>query len=51
VRKTTQGGRTISNVVTLNESERKQEIAQLLSGENITSAALENALTLLTQHD
>jgi DNA repair protein RecN (Recombination protein N) len=51
VRKTTQGGRTISNVVTLSESERKQEIAQLLSGENITSAALENALTLLTQHD
>jgi DNA repair protein RecN (Recombination protein N) len=51
VRKTSLGGRTVSNVLALNEDERKQEIAQLLSGENITNAAIENAKTLLTQHD
>jgi DNA repair protein RecN (Recombination protein N) len=51
VRKTTHGGRAVSNVLALNEDERKQEIAQLLSGENVTTAAIENAKTLLTQHD
>lgn len=51
VRKTTHEGRTVSNVVSLNQEERNQEIAQLLSGENITNAAIENAKTLLTQHD
>jgi DNA repair protein RecN (Recombination protein N) len=51
VRKTSSAGRTVSNVVQLNSDERRQEIAQLLSGENITSAALENAKTLLIQHD
>jgi DNA repair ATPase RecN len=38
-------------VLALSEDERKQEIAQLLSGENITTAAIENAKTLLIQHD
>ena len=51
VRKTSIGGRTVSNVLALSEDERKQEIAQLLSGENITTAAIENAKTLLIQHD
>lgn len=51
VRKTSKGGRTVSTVVELSESERQKEIAQLLSGESITQAALDNAQILISQHD
>jgi DNA repair protein RecN (Recombination protein N) len=51
VRKTSISGRTVSNVLTLSQEDRLKEIAQLLSGETITSAALENAKILLTHHD
>ncbi len=51
VRKTSSGGRTVSTVVELNDIERQKEIAQLLSGESITQAALDNAQILMTQHD
>ncbi len=51
VRKTSSGGRTVSTVVELNDMERQKEIAQLLSGESITQAALDNAQILITQHD
>ena len=51
VKKSKIGNLTFSEVVKLTEQERKQEIAKLLSGEEISSAALENAENLLAQHD
>ena len=51
VRKTNVGNLTISEVVKLNPEERNIEIAQLLSGESVTDAALENAKQLLIQND
>ena len=40
---------TTSNVISLNEEERIEEIAKLLSGKEVTSAAFENARVLLRQ--
>lgn len=51
VRKTNVGNLTISEVIKLNPEERNIEIAQLLSGESVTDAALENAKQLLIQND
>lgn len=51
VRKTNVGSSTISEVVKLNKEERIKEIAKLLSGEEVTNAALENAKQLYSQHD
>lgn len=51
VRKTKIGNRTVSEVIKLNPEERNIEIAQLLSGESISDAALENAKQLLAHHD
>jgi DNA repair protein RecN (Recombination protein N) len=42
---------TFSEVVYLSDNERAEEIAQLLSGEFVSEAALENAKQLLSQHD
>lgn len=44
---TAQGTRT--NIIKLNEDERVREIAQMLSGEILTDAALDNARLLLTK--
>jgi DNA repair protein RecN (Recombination protein N) len=40
---------TISDVISLNKEERVEEIAKLLSGKEVTSAAFENARVLLSQ--
>ena len=40
---------TVSNVIVLNQEERIEEIAKLLSGKEVTSAAFENARVLLSQ--
>ncbi len=42
-------GKTISDVTSLNNEERVEEIAKLLSGKEVTSAAFENARVLLGQ--
>ncbi len=42
-------GETISDVTSLNNEERVEEIAKLLSGKEVTSAAFENARVLLGQ--
>lgn len=47
VRKTDENGRTVTNVVRLNESERETEIASLMSGKELTAAALATAKELL----
>ncbi len=41
--------RTISNIVRLNESERVEEIAEMLSGKNPSKSAVDNAKTLLSE--
>jgi DNA repair protein RecN (Recombination protein N) len=51
VRKTKIGNHTVSEVVQLNSTERNIEIAQLLSGESVSEAAIENAKQLLAHHD
>ena len=43
------GTHTVSSVIELNDEERVEEIAKLLSGREITSAALANAKVLLKQ--
>ena len=48
VQKQEKNNTTITNVFKLNSEERLKEIAQLLSGENITKAALENAKELMS---
>jgi DNA repair protein RecN (Recombination protein N) len=40
---------TLSHIVVLNTEERVQEIAHMLSGENLTEAAINNAKELLRQ--
>lgn len=40
---------TVTNMVKLEQQERVREIAQMMSGEMLTDAALENALLLLSQ--
>lgn len=47
--KEVKGEATISNVIKLNSNQREQEIAKLLSGKEITNAAIENARELLNQ--
>ncbi|MBN2480909.1 MAG: DNA repair protein RecN [Bacteroidales bacterium] len=47
VYKTDEGDSTITRVKLLSENERHYEIARMLSGEEVTSAALENARILL----
>jgi len=49
VSKTIKNTRSITSVKQLNEKERIQEIAKMLSGDNITEAALSNAKTLLSE--
>ena len=40
---------TVTNMVKLGQQERVREIAQMMSGEMLTDAAMENAATLLSQ--
>jgi DNA repair protein RecN (Recombination protein N) len=40
---------TVTNIIKLREEERVREIAQMMSGETLTDAALENAAQLLSQ--
>lgn len=47
VQKSSETGHTLTKVVPLAEKERIEEIARLMSGENINEAALENAKTLM----
>jgi len=51
VRKEVVGDKMVSSVIPLNATARQKEIAQLLSGEVITDAALANANELLHKHD
>ena len=41
--------KTTSDIIILNNKERVNEIAKLLSGKEVTSAAVENARVLLNQ--
>ncbi len=41
------GGKTQSTIIPLNQDEKLQEIAQLLSGSKITEAAIEQAKELM----
>jgi len=47
--KTVVDSETISDIITLNNNERVEEIAKLLSGKRITDAAFDNAKALLQQ--
>lgn len=47
VRKSDETGQTLTQVVVLDNTERIEEIARLMSGENINEAALENAKALM----
>ncbi len=47
VRKKTKGARTITEIVELDSTERKQEIARMLGGSELTSKSLANAAELL----
>jgi len=47
--KTVKNNNTISDVVVLNQEERIEEIAKLLSGKKLTKAAFDNAVELLNQ--
>jgi len=47
VAKSDEKGVTLTNVLSLNLEERVEEIARLMSGDNINSAALENAKALM----
>ncbi|MBC7387177.1 MAG: DNA repair protein RecN [Cryobacterium sp.] len=49
VQKNTSGGRTQTTVVELSKKERKEEIARMLGGPNLTKKSLENAGELLEQ--
>lgn len=51
VKKVNIGANTIAQVISLTPDERRLELAKLLSGEEISDAALENAKQLLSQHD
>lgn len=48
VRKATERGRTITQVVELKTTERKQELARMLGGPQLTKKSLENAAELLS---
>ncbi len=47
VEKNNQNGNTLTRVAVLDDSQRVEEIARLMSGENINEAALENARALM----
>jgi len=47
VRKMVSGKRTVTQVVALNTTERKQEVARMLGGPQLTKKSLENAAELL----
>lgn len=47
VQKSSETGHTLTKVVALSQQQRVEEIARLMSGENINEAALENAKTLM----
>ncbi len=47
VRKSTQGKRTLTEVIELREPERKEELARMLAGPQLTKKSLENAAELL----
>ena len=47
VQKVNNNGSTLTEVIELNQKERIQEIARLMSGENINEAALQNAKALM----
>ncbi|MDD5482625.1 MAG: DNA repair protein RecN [Kiritimatiellae bacterium] len=47
VRKRITGGRTVSNVLPLNQEERVEEIARMLGGKDITSVTLRHAQEML----
>ncbi len=50
VRKSDVNQRTVTEVLRLNESDRKVEIAKLMSGKELTEAAINNANVLLESH-
>jgi len=50
VRKSDVNQRTVTEVVRLDENDRKVEIAKLMSGKELTDAAIENANVLLESH-
>jgi DNA repair protein RecN (Recombination protein N) len=47
VQKSNEGEKTITEVLVLDENQRVEEIARLMSGDNINIAALENAKALM----
>jgi DNA repair protein RecN (Recombination protein N) len=50
VQKIEQDGRTVSRIVPLDENEHVTEVATLMSGEDITDAALESAQELINKN-
>lgn len=50
VQKIEQDGRTVSQIIPLNENEHITEVATLMSGEDITEAALESAQELIDRN-
>ncbi|PAU94212.1 DNA repair protein RecN [Aliifodinibius salipaludis] len=50
VQKVEQDGRTVSRIIPLNENEHITEVATLMSGEDITEAALESAQELINRN-
>jgi DNA repair protein RecN (Recombination protein N) len=51
VRKSEDDGRTSTEVVPLSLEEKREEIARLMSGKELTAAAVENANELMKSHD
>ena len=47
VQKTHEGEKTVTEVVALDRNQRIEEVARLMSGDNINNAALENAIALM----
>lgn len=50
VQKTEKNGRTVSQIIPLNDNEHITEVATLMSGEDITEAALESAQELINKN-
>ena len=50
VQKVEQDGRTVSRIIPLNDNEHVTEVATLMSGEDITEAALESAQELINKN-
>lgn len=50
VKKLEQDGRTVSNIIPLDENEHVTEVASLMSGEDITDAALKSAQELIDKN-